>query len=56
MIETQFNSKVKQFRSISTKELAFNELFYEKGILHQYSYIDTPQQNSIVEGKTSAFA
>lgn len=51
LIENQFNSKVKQFRSDNAKGLTFNALFPEKGILHQYSCIDTPQQNSVVERK-----
>lgn len=50
-IDTQFNNKVKQFRSDNAKELAFNALFSEKGILQQYSCIETPQQNSVVEKK-----
>lgn len=51
LVDTRFNSKIKSFRSDNATELAFNELFDEKGILHQYSCVGTPQQNSVVERK-----
>ena len=51
LVETQFNNKIKRFRSNNAWELTFNELFDEKGVLHQYSCVDTPQQNSVVERK-----
>lgn len=41
LVDTRFNSKIKSFRSDNARELAFNELFDEKGILHQYSCVDT---------------
>nr|KYP37322.1 Retrovirus-related Pol polyprotein from transposon TNT 1-94 [Cajanus cajan] len=50
-IETQFNKTIKTFRSDNAKELAFNDLFSKKGIIHQYSCVERPQQNSVVERK-----
>lgn len=37
MIHTQFERKIKAFRSDNARELAFTEFFNEQGILHQYS-------------------
>lgn len=51
MIETQFHSKSKVFRSENARDLVFTNFFNDKGVLHQYSCVDTPQQNSIVERK-----
>ena len=51
MVATQFDKKIKEFRSDDAKELAFTDFFNEKGILHQFSCVDRPQQNSVVERK-----
>ncbi|XP_075478953.1 uncharacterized protein LOC142519815 [Primulina tabacum] len=51
MIETQFSKRIKAFRTDNAMELAFTELFQTKGILHQFSCVETPQQNSVVERK-----
>ena len=42
MISNQFNSTIKVFRSDNAKELAFTDFFNEKGVLHQYSCVETP--------------
>ena len=51
MIATQFDKKIKEFRSDNAKELVFTDFFNDKGVMHQFSYIDRPQQNSVVERK-----
>lgn len=54
MVENQFQSKICLFCYDNGKEY-FNEylgnFFEEKGILHQSTYRDTPQQNGIAERK-----
>ena len=44
MISNQFNSTIKVFRSDHAKELSFTDFFNQKGVLHQYSCVETPQQ------------
>lgn len=51
MINTQFNAKIKMFRYDNVSELAFTEFFAEKGVMHQFSCVERPQQNSVVERK-----
>ena len=51
MIATQFNIPVKILRSDNGPEFNLFEFYKEKGIIHQLSCVDTPQQNSIVERK-----
>jgi len=54
MVETQFNEKIKIFRSDNGREF-FNEqlgsFFRKTGVVHQSSCPDTPQQNGIAERK-----
>ena len=51
MITTQFNAKIKVFRFDNAPELAFTDFFNAKGVLHQLSCVERPQQNSVVERK-----
>lgn len=51
MIETRFHKKIKSFRTDNAKELAFTDLFQQRSILHHFSCVQTPQQNSVVERK-----
>ena len=55
MISTQFNTKIKIFRTDNALELGSSReataFFQSKGILHQTSVRDTPQQNGVVERK-----
>ena len=51
MIGTQFGLPIKQFRSDNARELVFAEYFAKTGTLHQFSCVECPQQNSVVERK-----
>lgn len=51
MIATQFNGHIKVCRSDNVHELLFHDQFSKVGIIHQFSCVQTPQQNSIVERK-----
>jgi hypothetical protein len=49
MIETQFHVKIKSVRIDNGIEFEMIDFFNTKGIIHQTSCRDTPQQNSVVE-------
>ena len=51
LVETQFNRKVKIFRSDNAPKLALTEFLASKGTLHQFSCVERPQQNATVERK-----
>ena len=51
MVETQFNCRIKGFKSENAKELAFTKFFSEKRVLNHYYCVDRPQQNSVVGRK-----
>ena len=55
MVETQFNAKIKCIRSDNGTKFIMKDFFKSKGILHQLSCVDTPQQNAIVERKINTF-
>ncbi|KAL5565662.1 hypothetical protein UlMin_028826 [Ulmus minor] len=48
---TKYNKADPFFRSDNAPELQFTEFFTTKGVLHQFSCVETPQQNSVVERK-----
>ena len=51
MVETQFLKKVKTIRTNNDIEFIMSDFFVKKGILHQLSCVETPQQNVTVERK-----
>ena len=51
VVLTQFDKKIKELRSDNARELAFTDFFNDKGVLHQFSCVDRPQQNDVVERK-----
>jgi len=50
-IKTQFNKTIKTVRSDNCPKFNFNALYNDHGIEHQKSYVETRQQNSVVERK-----
>ena len=51
MIFTQFKVPIKMLRSDNGPEFALNSFYASKGIIHQLSCVETPQQNLVVERK-----
>ena len=51
MVETQFNTKVKIIRSDNGPEFKLENFYVLKGIMHQSSCVNTPQQNGVAERK-----
>jgi len=50
-VQTQFETVTKIIRSDNETQFFMTNLFVNKGIVHQTSCVNTPQQNSIVERK-----
>lgn len=50
-VETHFNNKIKTIWTNNGFEFTINEFYKLKGIIHQTSCIETPEQNGIVESK-----
>lgn len=54
MILTQFGISIKRFRTDNARDYFnhhLNQFFQQKGIIHESSRVDTPQQNSVAERK-----
>jgi len=51
LVYTQFNSKIKCFRTDNGSEFLMNDFFSSKGIIHQLTCVETPQQNAVAERK-----
>ena len=55
LIENHFNCNVKTVRSDNGPEFNIPHFYASKGILHQTSCVETPQQNARVEKNISTF-
>jgi hypothetical protein len=51
LVETQFHLKVKNVRTDNGPKFFMSDFFASKGMIHQRSCVETPQQNAIVERK-----
>ena len=51
MIQTQFKVPIKVFRTDNGLEFALSSFYASKGIIHQLSCVETPQQNAVAERK-----
>ena len=51
MVVTKFNVKIKQIKTDNALEFNMPNFFSSDGIIHQQSYVYTPQQNSVIERK-----
>ena len=51
MVQTQFGKCIKQVRLDNAKELVVPQFLQEHGILHQFSCVERPEQNFIIERK-----
>jgi hypothetical protein len=50
-IENQFHTTLKCLRSDNGTEFSMGDFFLSKGIIHQKTCVETPQQNGVVERK-----
>ena len=50
-VQTQFETTIKIIKSNNGTEFFLTNFFVNKGIVHQISCVNTPQQNNIVERK-----
>lgn len=55
MIHTQFGQNIQYVRSDNALELNFSDLFKSEGIISNHSCVNRPQQNSVIEKKTSTY-
>lgn len=55
LIETQFQKVIKSFRSDNAQELKFIDYFNKERVIHQFSCVERPVQNSVVERKRQHF-
>lgn len=51
MVKTQFAASIKCLRSDNAQELALTDFLASQGTLHQFSCVERPQQNFVVEWK-----
>jgi len=43
LIQNQFNTNIKTIRSDNGQEFMWNDLYKKMAIIHQISYVETPQ-------------
>ena len=53
-VHTQFEVTINALCSDNARELTLSKFLAEHGINHQFSCVETPEQNSVVERKTPA--
>lgn len=51
VVQIQFGTKIKSIRSDNALEFMLPNFYSSTGIVHQQSYVYTPQQNLVVERK-----
>jgi transposase InsO family protein len=51
LVENQFGKNVKVVRSDNGLEFKISQFYSSKGIIHQTSCVNTPQQNGVAERK-----
>ena len=51
LILTQFKTPIKVLKSDNGPKFALGSFYASKGIIHQLSCVESPQQNSVVERK-----
>ncbi|GAB2265073.1 hypothetical protein Dimus_037799 [Dionaea muscipula] len=51
MVATQYGIQIKGVRSDNAPELQFRDFFAAQGVVHYFSCVERPQQNSVVERK-----
>ena len=51
MVETQFETKIKKICTNNGCEFYLTQFYASKGIVHQTSCVETPQQNVVIERK-----
>ena len=51
MVLNQFKVPIKVIRSDNGPEFVLSTFYASKGVLHQLSCVETPQQNAVVERK-----
>lgn len=50
-VENQFSSRIKVIRTDNGTEFQLDDICRKRGTIHQFSYIETPEQNARVERK-----